>query len=317
MEKILITGFSGFVASHFLDYLYSIKKQAIVLGVDVKKPLLRFEMYRPTLDIRFEMLDLMNIDALDTMLKTFNPDYVLHLAAFSSVAYSWEHPSECFINNSNIFLNLINTIRKRCPQSRVLSVGSSEEYGNVRHEDIPIKEEQPFNPVSPYAVARVSQEWMSKVYVNAYNMNIIMTRSFNHIGPRQDERFVIPSFIKQIKRIKQAGYCRGEIETGRLDIVRDFVDVRDVVHAYYLLLQDGIPGEVYNICSGKGVTLSEILQMIANEMGVKISARINQNFVRPKDNLEIIGSNYKIWAEVGWKPTISLKDTLRDMIVEK
>ena len=150
--------------------------------------------------------------------------------------YSWQHPEDSFTNNCNIFLNLIDAIRKSSPNCRILSVGSSEEYGNVAHADLPIRENQPLNPLSPYAVARVSQEQLSRVYVDAFGMQIIMTRSFNHIGPRQDERFVIPSFVKQILGIKHSGLSKGEIETGDVSIIRDFVDVRDVVDAYYKLL---------------------------------------------------------------------------------
>lgn len=242
------------------------------------------------------------------------PDYVLHLAAFSSVAYSWKYPAESFTNNSNIFLNLVDVIRDTDSKCRVLSVGSSEEYGNVAHEDLPIRENQPLDPLSPYAVARVAQEWMSKCYVNAYGMNIVLTRSFNHIGPRQDQRFVVPSFIKRIKDIKESGKGEGTIETGNLEIIRDFVDVRDVVRAYYLLLTKGKPGEIYNVCSGHGIKLSSVIDIIADIVGVKVNTVTNPDFVRPNDNMEIVGSPYKIETELGWKPEIGLEETLKDMI---
>ena len=141
-----------------------------------------------------------------------------------------------------------------------------------------------------------------------------MTRSFNHVGPRQDERFVIPSFIKRVLDIKRSGKEAGEIETGDLTIVRDFVDVRDVVEAYYMLLTRGTPGEVYNICSGKAIKLYEIVDMIADEVGVKVSTVTNPEFVRPNDNKEIVGSAYKIETELGWRVTREFRDTIRDMI---
>ena len=259
----------------------------------------------------------MDKEALKVALETFNPDYILHLAALSSVAYSWKYPTESFMNNSNIFLNLIDAIREVNPECRILSVGSSEEYGNVSRSELPLKESQRVNPVSPYAVARVSQELMSKVYVKAYGMNVIMTRSFNHIGPRQDDRFVIPSFIKRIIDIKNNGKTKGEIETGDTTIIRDFVDVRDVVRAYYMLLTEGTPGEIYNICSGNAYKLSDIIDCIATEVGVKVTTRVNPEFVRPDDNKEIVGSAYKLEVELGWKPEIDIKDTLRVMIAER
>ena len=300
-----------------MDYLYENDIRCEILGLDRATPKIDLAKYADKLNIRFSVIDLMDREALKSVFATFQPNYCLHLAAFSSVAYSWKFPSESFTNNSNIFLNLIDAIRDTDASCRVLSVGSSEEYGNVSREELPLKESQRVNPVSPYAVARVSQELMSKVYVKAYGMNVIMTRSFNHIGPRQDDRFVIPSFIKRIIEIKKSGKSEGEIETGDTTIIRDFVDVRDVVRAYYMLLENGTPGEIYNICSGNAYRLSEIIDGIAEQVGVKVSARVNPEFVRPDDNKEIVGSAYKIESELGWKPVIDIRDTLRDMIAER
>lgn len=317
MKKIAITGASGFVAGHFIDYLYDNNIECEVLGLDRGTPTINFSKYGDKIRIKFLVVDLMDKAALKTAIVNFEPDYFLHLAAFSSVAYSWKFPSESFTNNSNIFLNLIDVIREVNPACRVLSVGSSEEYGNVERSDLPLKESQCINPVSPYAVARVSQELMSKVYVKAFGMNVIMTRSFNHIGPRQDERFVVPSFINRILEIKKAGLIEGEIETGDTTIIRDFVDVRDVVRAYYMLLEQGTPGEIYNICSGKAMALSEIIDYVADDVGVKVTTRMNPEFVRPDDNREIVGSAYKIEAELGWKAERDIRDTLHDMVMER
>lgn len=308
---------SGFVAGHFIDYLYKNNIECEILGIDRGTPKISFGKYADKMQIHFSIVDLMDKDALRNIIQGFKPDYVLHLAAFSSVAYSWKYPTESFMNNSNIFLNLVDAIREVDPSCRILSVGSSEEYGNVSRSELPLKESQRINPVSPYAVARVSQELMSKVYVKAFNMNVIMTRSFNHIGPRQDDRFVIPSFIKRIIDIKKQGREEGEIETGDTSIIRDFVDVRDVVRAYYLLLLEGTPGEIYNICSGNAYKLSDIIEIIAHEVGVKVTTRVNPDFVRPDDNKEIVGSAYKIESELGWKPSIDIRDTLKDMITER
>lgn len=317
MKRIAITGVSGFVAGHFIDYLYDNNIECEILGLDRGTPKLDFEKYADRIRIYFSIVDLMDKDTLRNIIQDFKPDYVLHLAAFSSVAYSWKYPTESFMNNSNIFLNLIDVIREVDPSCRILSVGSSEEYGNVSRSELPLKESQRVNPVSPYAVARVSQELMSKVYVKAFGMKVIMTRSFNHIGPRQDDRFVIPSFIKRIIDIKKSGKTEGEIETGDTTIIRDFIDVRNVVRAYYMLLTEGTPGEIYNICSGNAYKLSDIIDCIANEVGVKITTRINSEFVRPDDNKEIVGSAYKIESELGWKPDIDIRDTLKDMIAER
>lgn len=314
MKKIMITGFSGFVSRHFVEYLYDNELSYELLGVDIKEPELDPQQFQPILKMQFQKLDLLDTAALQNVIRTFQPDYILHLAAFSSVAYSWKYPSACFENNAKIFLNLTDAMRAQGLDCRLLSVGSSEEYGNVSVDSLPLVEGQPLNPVSPYAVARVAQEMMSKVLVDGFSMKIMLTRSFNHIGPYQDERFVVPGFIRRILNLSQSGAVCGEIETGDTSIVRDFLDVRDVVRAYYLLLTRGTPGEVYNICSGKGVVLSEVIEEIADIVGIQVTGKVNPKFIRPSDNRMIIGSAAKIEEELGWKAEIPLRKTLEDMI---
>ena len=314
MNRIIITGFSGFVSRHFLNYLYENKKEYQVLGADINEPKLDLEEYSDVLDITFKKCNMLDEEAVNEMVSEFAPDYMLHLAAFSSVAYSWEHPAECFNNNTRIFLNLTNAVRSLKKKCRILSVGSSEEYGNVSKDQLPLKESMNLKPVSPYAVARVSQEMMSKVFVDSYDMDIVLTRSFNHMGPYQDERFVIPSFIRRILDVKEGGREIGTIETGDTTIIRDFVDVRDVVRAYYGLLMEGTPGEVYNICKGEGVALSEIIGEISDIVGVDIVGKVNPEYVRPDDNRQIIGCSDKIKNDIGWEAEIPIRQTLTDMI---
>ncbi|MCI7040921.1 MAG: GDP-mannose 4,6-dehydratase [Lachnospiraceae bacterium] len=312
--KILITGVSGFVGHHFLQYLYDNKIEASVCGIDISEPAYNIREYDGFLSVTYRKIDLLDKESLASLFEDFVPDYVLHLASFSSVAYSWKHPEESFVNNTNIFLNLITAIQTHNINCRILSVGSSEEYGIIDQDEIPLSEDKEVRPISPYAVARVAQEMLSKLFVDSYHVNIIMTRSFNHIGPWQDSRFVVPSFIKRIKEIKDAGYKRGIIETGDIGIVRDFVDVRDVVHAYYLLLTKGRVGEIYNVCSGKGIKLEKIVKMIADEIGIYVETKLCEQLVRPNDNPIIVGNNHKITDELGWKPNIPLETTIKNMI---
>ncbi len=314
MERIVITGFSGFVSRHFLDFLYKNEYRYEILGLDINEPKVDLNQYKDILDIRFQKVNLLDAEELRAALETFAPNYILHLAAFSSVSYSWQHPAECFDNNTKVFLNLVESVRSLKLNCRILSVGSSEEYGNVQKADLPLVETMNLKPVSPYAVARVSQEMLSKVYVDSFGMDIVLTRSFNHMGPYQDERFVVPSFVRRILDVKQAGSSRGSIETGDVTIVRDFVDVRDVVRAYYLLLKEGQPGKVYNICSGQGVALEDVITQIASIVEVEISATVNPEYVRPDDNRVIIGSYDRLNKELGWKPEIPLRKTLEDMV---
>lgn len=313
-KKVLITGFSGFVGRHFINYLKENDIECDVLGIDVSEPQFDILNISDSINIKFEKVDLLNSSDINSVIDSFIPDYVLHLASISSVAYSWNHPAECFKNNTQIFLNLMESVMKYAPDCRVLSVGSSEEYGNVSENDLPLKENMEYRPVSPYAVARVSQEMMSKIFTESYGMNIMLTRSFNHIGPYQDTRFVVPSFIKRILDLKKEGRIEGTIETGDLEIVRDFVDVRDVVKAYYLILTQGEPGEIYNICSGKGHKLSDIVEEIASIVGITVKTIVNPEYVRPNDNKVIIGSNEKIRNRFGWQPEYKIKGSLESMI---
>ena len=315
-KRFLITGFSGFVGRHFLHYLYDKNEEMEIFGIDIRKPAFDVSVYADRLHIQFEEVNLLNRDELKSVIERFRPQYILHLASFSSVAFSWQHPEESFVNNTNIFLNLTGVLKELELPCRVLSIGSSEEYGNVMAEHLPLRESMQLQPVSPYAVARVSQEMLSKVFVDSYHLDIILTRSFNHIGPWQDERFVVPSFIRRILNIKDSGATEGTIETGDTTIIRDFVDVRDVVNAYYMLLMNGTPGEIYNICSGKQIALSEIIDQIADIVKVEISTKVNPEFVRPNDNRVVVGSHDKLTKELGWKPQIAWETTLRDMVKE-
>ncbi len=312
-DKYLITGFSGFVSKHFIDYLEKNKIKAHILGVDLNVFDFDITNYK-YVKCDFEIVNLLNRSNVEDVIKKFRPNYVLHLASYSSVAMSWKKPVESFTNNTNIFLNLIDTIRLANINCRVLSIGSSEEYGNVKKEDLPLNEEQALNPVSPYAVARVSQEMLSKIYVDSYAMDIVLTRSFNHIGTHQKDFFVIPSFAKQLITLKESTSEKKELTTGDTSIIRDFVDVRAVVEAYYLLFKNGKKGEIYNICSGTGTSLNEVIQKMANILQIKITQHIDQNLVRPNDNKIIIGSNNKIKKDTGWTNKYLLDQSLKDII---
>lgn len=313
MKKYLITGFSGFVSHHFLDYLDKNKRHSSVKGVDLQRPKgLRVPFKNIKVD--FEKADLLDQDHVENILFNFQPDYIVHLASYSSVAFSWKEPILSFKNNMNIYLNLLESVRKLNLPTRILSIGSSEEYGNVDQETLPLTEMHVPKPVSPYAVARVSQEMISKVYITGYGLDIVMTRSFNHIGPYQKDIFVVPSFARQLVDIKNSGLRFGELITGDTGIIRDFTDVRDVVVAYDLLLEKGAAGEIYNVCSGKGTVLSDIIRIMSELLNINIRTRINDKLVRPNDNRIIIGSNAKIKREVGWHAEISLEQSLRDII---
>lgn len=313
MKKYLITGSSGFVSWHLLKYLNKIDAGVKVLGLDSQPNFYnnKFE----NINYSHEVVNLINKDTIKELICDFNPNFVIHLASYSSVAYSWENPVTSFANNTNIFLNLLEVIRECRIKCRILSVGSSEQYGNVDSSMIPILEKTPMNPISPYAVARVAQELLSKIYVESFGMDIVITRSFNHIGPGQKDSFVIPSFIKRIKDCLQPHSKDITIKVGDLRIIRDFTDVRDVVKAYILLLTKGHTGEIYNVCSGVGYTLDQILGILSQLLDVNINTVINDKYIRPNDNQVIIGSRDKIFSHIGWKPKYLIKQSLKDMLL--
>jgi len=311
--RIIITGVNGFVARHFLSFLQTQPGQFTVLGLGRTDESIDLQALAP-LQMQYIKVDLLNREHVGEILKNFQPEYLLHLASFSSVGHSWKHPNESFVNNTNIFLNLVDQIRINNINCRILSIGSSEEYGNVSVSSLPLTENSPLNPISPYAVARVSQEMISRIYADGYGMDIIMTRSFNHIGPGQKNVFVVSSFAKQLVHIATHAEAEKKVVTGDLSIIRDFVDVRDVVKAYYMLLKEGKKGEVYNICSGKGISLKEVIEKMCSLLGLQIVLEQDTALIRPNDNKIIIGSAAKINQLTGWQPDIAIDQSLADII---
>ncbi len=301
--KYLITGISGFVGAHIVRQL--LPQGHTVIGVDLAMP-----VGLPKAVVSYQM-SLMDAVALKDVIVRVRPDRIIHLASASSVGYSWEKPVDCFVNNTNIFLNLVEAVRSSDIKCRILSVGSSEEYGPVAPTDVPLKEERPSDPMSPYAVARVAQEHLSKVYARGYGLDIVCTRSFNHLGAGQTDRFVISSFVRQAVEVSKG--LRPKITCGSLDIVRDFVDVRDVVRAYEMVLDKGISGEIYNVCSGRGVSLREVLEVICRKVGIPFEFTQDAHLIRPIDNPVIVGSNEKL-MKLGFALSYDLEHAIDDLV---
>jgi GDP-4-dehydro-6-deoxy-D-mannose reductase len=312
MARILVTGFSGFVSRYFLAYLESVAADMEVLGVGRSAPDFPLTGFRH-IRCSFKTLDLLDKSGVDEVVYNFRPSHVLHLASQSSVGFSWQRPVESFTNNTNIFLNLIEQVRSLGLSCRILSVGSSEEYGNVGPENLPLREEVPLRPVSPYAVARVAQEMLSKVYVDGYGVDVVMTRSFNHFGPHQRDVFVVPSLAKQLTNIARSS-APPRLVTGDRTIIRDFVDVRDVVRAYFDLLLQGDTGEVYNVCTGRGVSIQEVIDLMQRVLGTNVEFETDPRLIRPSDNRAVIGDASKIARSVGWTPRISLETSIEDIL---
>jgi GDP-4-dehydro-6-deoxy-D-mannose reductase len=312
MKKFMITGFSGFVSRHFLEYLERNEIRSLIKGLDIHNPEFDGGSFK-FIKYDFEKVDLLHKDSVENIIFEFQPDYILHLASSSSVAFSWKEPILSYQNNTNIYLNLLEAVRKLNLSTRILSVGSSEEYGDVKELDLPLTEDHPLKPVSPYAVARVSQELLSQIYVDGYGLDIIMTRSFNHVGPYQKDIFVVSSFVKQLLEISNSAENKDDLITGDISIVRDFTDVRDVVSAYYLLLDKGKKGAIYNVCSGVGVSLENVIQIVCKYLKIEIIIKVDPKRIRPRDNKIVVGSNKKL-KDLGWNQKYLLENTLKDLI---
>ena len=287
MSRYLITGVQGFVGRYLVEYLQVREVDAKIAGIDIAK--------ESDMKIEYHSLDLSDKGQTAQIIQSFKPDYIVHLASISSVGQSWQDPAQCFKNNTNIMLNILEAVRQQNLKTRILSIGSSEEYGDYEVEQMPLSEDYKLEPQNPYAVAKLSQEMLGKVYT-ALGVDVVMTRSFNHIGPRQSDRFVVPSFIKQLVAISEGKQT--QMQVGNIDVSRDFTDVRDVVAAYYTILHKGKSGEVYNVCSGHAHKLSEIITTAENILGIKANIEVDRNRLRPNDTMLIFGNNQKIKEEL-------------------
>lgn len=312
--RIFITGIAGFVARHFMEMLATHQRQYTVLGIyNSRKPHFSEDAF-PQIHTTFKQVNLTDKSKVKTAIQEFNPDYILHLASRSSVAYSWHQPGELVAENTRIFLNIIESLRELQSPCRMLSVGSAEEYGQVEASQLPLLETYCTNPVSPYGAARVLQHNLVSIYAKNFGLNLTHTRSFNHIGPYQNENFVIGSFIKQISMQLNNGSKNIQLVVGDIEVIRDFTDVRDVVQAYYQLLLHGKQGETYNVCSNKGYRLKDLIQLFAQLTDSEITCLRDPHNLRPSENKEIIGSYDKLHAETGWTPKISIEQSMTDLL---
>ncbi len=310
--KALITGISGFAGSHLAEYLLNHVKDAQVFGI-IK--------WRSRLDninhllhrITLHECDIRDAFAVKTVLEAIRPDLIFHLAAQSYVPFSWRAPAETIATNVLGELNLFESVRDLKLDCRIQIAGSSEEYGLVNPDEIPIKEENPLRPLSPYGVSKVAQDLLGYQYYKSYGLFIVRTRAFNHTGPRRGEVFVSSNFARQIVEIEK-GRKPPVIKVGNLEAVRDFLDVRDVVRAYYLSLTKGAAGEVYNIARGEGIKIRELLDRFLKLSNVSIRVEVDPARLRPSDVELLIGSSQRFRQATGWQPEIPIDQTLRDLI---
>jgi len=309
--RVLITGVTGFAGSHLVDYLLEMG------GVEV------FGIYRwrsrmenlEHLSGRIEMTECDIRDSVSVLgtLDRIRPDRIFHLAAQSFVPTSWQAPEECLSTNVLGELHLFEAVRTLRIDTRIQLACSSEEYGLVRPEELPIKETNPLRPLSPYGVSKVGQDMLGYQYFKSYGMHIVRTRGFNHTGPRRAPVFVCSDFAKQIVDMER-NEREPVIRVGNLEAKRDFTDVRDMVRGYWLALEKGEPGEVYNICSGTSWSIRQVLDMLLDMAKVKIEVREEESRMRPSDVPLLEGDNSKFRARTGWAPEIPFEKTLADLL---
>jgi GDP-4-dehydro-6-deoxy-D-mannose reductase len=309
--RVLITGITGFVGSHFAEL--ALARDAQVVGS------LRWRSQTEHIDhlrdcITLIESDLRDLSSVRTLLEQARPEYIVHLAAQSFVAASWQTPSETLHTNVVTQMNLFEAMRQLGSRARFLVIGSSEEYGLVEPDELPIRETNPLRPLSPYAVSKVTQDLMGYQYFKSYGMHIVRARAFNHDGPRRGETFATSNFAKQIAEI-EAGLREPVVHVGDLKPTRDFSDVRDIVRGYWGLLERGVPGEVYNLCSGKDWSIERMLGFLLDQSKVSsVEVRQDPARFRPSDVPVLRGSAEKAEKAIGWRPRISLEQTLTDLL---
>lgn len=308
MKKALVTGAGGFVGSHLVEHLLNngISVTAIVHPAHPSNNLKSLVG-----KIVIEPADLTRKNSLKKLLGD-NFDYIFHLAAFASPAQSFTDPQNTLKNNVFSQVYLLELLVKKKSRSKILIVGSAEEYGNVGRKYLPVNENTPFMPMSPYAVSKIAQDMIGYQYFLNYGLNIIRVRPFNHIGPRQSDAFVVPAFASQIASLEKVG--KGEIKVGNLNKWRDFTDVRDIVKAYLLALQKGKVGEVYNLGSGKAIKIADILKKLVSFSKTSIKVQEDKSRLRTSDVEKIYCDFSKFNKDTGWRPTISIEQTLFDTI---
>jgi GDP-4-dehydro-6-deoxy-D-mannose reductase len=310
--RALITGITGFAGSHLAEYLLGEQPDVDVHGTYRWRS--RMENIRGVVDrVRLHETDLRDGAAVHKLLAEVRPDAIFHLAAQSFVPTSWRAPAETLGTNINSQVHIFEAIRALEIDPVIQIACSSEEYGLVHADEVPITEDNPLRPLSPYAVSKVAQDLLGYQYFRSYGLKVIRTRGFNHTGPRRGEVFVSSNFARQLAEI-EAGLREPVIHVGNLDAVRDFTDVRDMVRAYWLAVTRGKPGEAYNIASGRGITIRELLDTLIELSTSTPEVRVDPARLRPSDVEVLLGDSSKFRADTGWEPRIPLEQTLADIL---
>jgi GDP-4-dehydro-6-deoxy-D-mannose reductase len=330
--RVLITGITGFVGSHLAEWLHGQKDIELFGTYRRRSPLLNIEQLLPhcnlieagvaninTIREAFVpgAVNLINADLTDAfsvrkLVGAVRPERIFHLAAQSFVPGSWNAPAETLQTNTISQLNLFDAVLETGGAPLIQIAGSSEEYGLVLPDEVPITEHNPLRPLSPYAVSKVTQEMLAYQYWKSYGLRSVISRGFNHTGPRRGPNFAESTFARQIARI-EAGLQEPVVQVGDLTSQRDYTDVRDMIRAYWLLLEHGEPGEVYNIGSGTTHSMQEVLDTYLSMSRVRVEVRPDPTRMRPSDVKLLWADASKFRRATGWEPQISFQQTLHDL----
>lgn len=310
--KVLITGITGFVGSHLADYILEHQPEVEIYGLK------RWRSPRDNIRHIEERLrlydgDLRDLSSMLTITKEIKPDLIFHLAAQSFVPMSYSAPADTLTTNIIGTANLLEAVRILELDCRIHVCSSPEVYGQPSGKDLPITEEYPLRPLSPYGVSKVAEDALGYMYYQAYGLKAIRSRAFSHTGPRRGDVFVASAFAKQIAKI-EAGLQEPVIRVGNLDSVRTLCDVRDTVGAYWLLLQMGELGEVYNIAGNERMDMRGILDILLAFSNIHPKIEVEKQLLRPKDVTIQIADDSKFRQLTGWKPRIPILKTLADIL---
>jgi GDP-4-dehydro-6-deoxy-D-mannose reductase len=292
--KALVTGASGFVGPHLVAHLEASGDQVVAVDRGGATP-----------------VDVTDRDAVQAVMRDVRPAAVYHLAALSHVAESWSAAANSFRVNAEGTLNVLVAARD-AGVGRVLVVGSAEEYGAVREADLPIDEDTPLRPMTPYGASKVAADYLALQAYLGGGLETVRARPFNHTGPGQSPRFLVPALARRVAEAERAG--EDKVLVGSLDPVRDITDVRDVVRAYRSLVERGEPGEVYNVCSGRGTTVREIAERLLAHAHRNLELVVDENLVRKVEVPRLVGNPSKIGTDIGWSPEIDIDRTLDDVL---
>lgn len=309
-SRLLVTGAAGFVASH-LGEMCAGRSDLELIGLQRPTSVTR---RLPTGFAGGVEADLLDRDGLSGAIAEARPDTIIHLAGQSSVHESYRSPGATLLANVLGTQHLLFAAEK-AQVRKILVVGSADEYGDVKPEDVPLREDRALSPLSPYAVSRVAQGALCSEFARRKTVDIVRTRTFPHTGKRRGAVFAESSFARQIAEI-EIEHAEPVIQVGNLDAIRDFSDVREVIEAYLLLLDRGESGAVYNVCSGKGVAMRELLDTLIALSGIDVEVRVDSSRLRPADLPVLIGDPSKLRDATGFAPSGKLDEALRDLLAD-